>query len=104
MSGPAHTTRIAPPDAAPQAQRTSRMAVWSLVLSIITLGGLGSLAGIWLGLAARRRIAATGERGHGVAIAGIVVGVVTLMLAIAYWAFIAMHTGNAAGGGGGYGY
>jgi Domain of unknown function (DUF4190) len=103
MSGPAHATRVAPPDAAPQTQRTSRMAIWSLVLSILTLGGLGSLAGIWLGFTARRRIAETGERGSGVAIASIVVGVVTLILAIAYWAYIVMHTGSA-GGGGGYGY
>jgi hypothetical protein len=34
---------------------------------------------------------------------GRIVGVVTLILAIAYWALIAMHTGSAAGGGG-YGY
>lgn len=85
------------------------MASWSLVLSILTLGGLGSLAGIWLGFAARRRITRTGERGHGLAIAGIIVGVVTLIFAVAYWAYIAMHTGGAgdtggggAGGGGGY--
>jgi hypothetical protein len=79
------------------------MAIWSLVLSILTLGGLGSIAGIWLGVAARRRIPETGERGHGLAIAGIVVGVVTLIFAIAYWAFIAMHTGGAGGSGGGTG-
>jgi hypothetical protein len=79
------------------------MAIWSLVLSIITLGGAGSLAGILLGFAARRRIAQTGERGHGLAIAGIIIGVVTLVAAIAYWAVIAMHTGGAAGGGGGGG-
>src|SRR6266568_3756735 len=73
MSGPSPATRVASPDAAPQTQRPSRMAVWSLVLSIITLGGLGSLAGIWLGFTARRRIAETGEHGSGVAVAGIVV-------------------------------
>jgi len=84
------------------------MAIWSLVLSIITLGGAGSIAGIWLGAAARRRIPETGERGYGLAAAGIVIGVVTLIIAIAYWIFIAMHTGGggAAGGtgGGGGGY
>jgi hypothetical protein len=79
------------------------MAIWSLVLSIITLGGAGSLAGILLGFAARRRITQTGERGHGLAIAGIIIGVVTLVAAIAYWAVITMHTGGAAGGGGGGG-
>ncbi len=80
--------------------RTSRMAVWSLVLSIINLGGAGSLAGIIMGAAARRRIAVTGERGAGLALAGIVVGVITLVGAIGYWVFLGMHVGTTGGGGG----
>lgn len=90
--------------APPATERTNRMAIWSLVLAILTLGGLGSLAGIVLGVAARRRIAVTGERGRGLAIAGTVIGVITLLLAIGYWAYFAMHTGSTGGGGGGYGY
>jgi len=78
------------------------MAIWSLVLGILTLGGLGSIAGIWLGAAARRKIAETGERGRGLALAGIIVGVITLLIAIGYWIFIAVHAGG--GGTGGYGY
>jgi len=78
------------------------MAIWSLVLAILTLGGLGSVAGIWLGAAARRRITETGERGRGLAVAGIIVGVITLVIAIGYWIFIAVHAGG--GGTGGYGY
>ena len=76
-----------------------------MILSVLTLGGVGSLAGIMLGVAARRRIAETGERGSGAAVAGIIIGVITLILAIGYWIFIAMHTGGgggAGGGGGGY--
>ena len=89
----------------PQApNRTNRMAIWSLVLSILTLGGLGSIAGIWLGVAAQRKVAETGERGRGLAIAGIIVGVVTLIFAIGYWIFIAMHAGGGGTGGGMYGY
>lgn len=103
MSRPQPATRAAPPSAPPATQRTNRMAIWSLVLSIITLGGLGSVAGIALGLAARSKIARTGERGHGLAIAGIIIGVVTLVAAIAYWVVIAMHTGGTGGGGGGGG-
>lgn len=84
------------------------MAIWSLILSIVWLGGLGSLAAIVLGTAARRRIAGTGERGAGLAAAGIVIGVFTLLFAIAYWIFLAMHMGGGhgggGGGGGGYGY
>lgn len=87
-------------------QRTNKMSIWSLVFSILTLGGLGSLAGIWLGAVARRRIEETGERGRGLATAGMVVGVVTLLIAIAYWVYIGMHTGGGGGGtgGGGGGY
>jgi hypothetical protein len=78
------------------------MAIWSLVLAILTLGGLGSVAGIWLGAAARRKITETGERGRGLALAGIIVGVITLVIAIGYWIFIAVHA--SGGGTGGYGY
>jgi hypothetical protein len=83
------------------------MAIWSLILSIVWLGGLGSLAGIALGAAARRRIAGTGERGAGLAAAGIVIGVLTLLFAIAYWLLLAKHMGgysHGGGGGGGGGY
>ena len=102
MSKPETATHA--PVYGPQApNRTNRMAIWSLVLSILTLGGLGSIAGIWLGALARRKVAETGERGRGLAIAGIVVGVITLLFAIGYWIFIAMHIGGG-GTGGVYGY
>lgn len=106
MSTQQPATRAAPPSAPHATQRTSKMAIWSLVLSILWLGGAGSVAGILLGVSARRRIAGTGERGAGVAIAGIVVGVLTLLFAIAYWVVIAVHAGGASGGpgGGGGGY
>jgi hypothetical protein len=104
MSNPQPTTRAAPSYAPPSTQRTSKLAIWSLVLSIVWLGGLGSLVGIILGFAARRKIPQTGERGSGLAIAGITIGVVTLIFAIGYWVFFAMHTGGAGGAGGGYGY
>lgn len=81
------------------------MAVWSLVLAILTLGGVGSVLGILLGTRARSRIAQTGERGAGLALAGIIVGVISLLVAIAYWIVIARHLGGShsgVGGGGGY--
>jgi hypothetical protein len=77
------------------------------VLSIIWLGGLGSVAGIMLGIAARRQIAQSGERGAGLAAAGIIIGMVTLLVAIVYWVFLAVHLGGSGGGyggGGGGGY
>ena len=107
MSRPQTETHTGPSYARATPQRINRLAIWSLVLSILTLGGAGSIAGIWLGTAARRRIPENGERGYGLAVAGIVVGVVTLIIAIAYWIFIAMHTGGGGGGGtggGGGGY
>jgi len=98
------TATRAPEYGPPTADRINKMAVWSLVLSILTLGGLGSVAGIWLGATARRRVAETGERGHGLAVAGIIVGVITLLIAVGYWIFLAMHAGGGGTGGGLYGY
>jgi Domain of unknown function (DUF4190) len=100
MAKPQTATRAGPEYAQPTAERTNRMAIWSLVLSILTLGGIGSIAGIWLGLTARRRIDQTGERGRGLAIAGIIVGVITFILAIWYWVVIAKYFGGHSGGGG----
>lgn len=102
MSTP-HDTRVAPTYATQETQRVNRRAIWSLVLSILWLGGLGAVAGIMLGVSARRRIAQTGEQGAGLAVAGIVVGVITLLIAIVYWIVIAMHFGGHGGGAGGGG-
>lgn len=79
--------------------RTSRMAIWSLVLSIISLGGIGSIAGIAMGAKARRRVAETGELGRGLALAAIIVGVFTLFLSIAYWAYLGTHFNVSPGHG-----
>src|SRR3954469_7890503 len=88
------------------ATKTNRVAVWALVLAVLTLGGIGSVLGIVLGAKARRQVRDTGERGAGLALAAIVVGVLTLMVAIAYWIVIAQHFGGSSGGsgsgGGGY--
>ena len=74
------------------------------MLSILTLGGIGSIVGIWLGLRARTRIDQSAERGRGLAIAGIIVGVITLIGAIWYWVVIAKYAGGHGGSGGGGGY
>jgi hypothetical protein len=83
--------------------RTNRLAIWSLVLAIVTLGGVGSVLGVVLGVKARHRISETGERGAGVALAGIVVGVLTTLIAIGYWILIARHFSGGGGGSGGGG-
>jgi hypothetical protein len=85
---------------APSPPRTNRLAIWSLVLAVVTLGGVGSVLGMVLGVKARHQISETGERGAGMALAGVVVGVVTLLIAIGYWIVIARHFGGSGGGGG----
>lgn len=82
------------------AARTNRMAIWSLVLSIVAIGGVGSIAGMALGVRAHRRISDTGERGRGLAIAAVIVGVMTLFLSIAYWAYLGTHFNVSPGHGG----
>ncbi|HET7015447.1 MAG TPA: DUF4190 domain-containing protein [Streptosporangiaceae bacterium] len=83
--------------------RTNRMAIWSLVLSIVSIGGIGSIAGMALGVSAHRRASETGERGRGMAIAAVVIGVITLLLSIAYWAYLGTHFNISPGHGGGFG-
>jgi hypothetical protein len=83
--------------------RVNRMAIWSLVLAVLTLGGIGSVLGIWLGARARSRIAETGERGRGLALAGIIVGILSLAFAVWYWTVLAKYFGGGSGGGGGTG-
>lgn len=62
-------------------QKTNTMAIASLVASVVGVCcGIGSIVGIILGVVSMNQIKQTGENGHGLAIAGIAVGVVTLLL------------------------
>src|SRR5205823_13770903 len=88
MSSPQTGTRTRPAYNQRASGQISRMAIWSLVLSILTLGGIGSIAGIWLGVRVRQdrperrtRPRAGDRRNH--------VGVITLLFAIGYWIVIA---------------
>jgi Domain of unknown function (DUF4190) len=80
----------APGQLHPAAQTTNGLAIASLVLSILGVFGIGSLLGIIFGYKARREIRAS--RGHqsgdGMALAGIIIGFVTLVvfaLVLAFW-------------------
>ncbi len=64
------------------ARRTNRTAIASLVSSVVTLFGLGSIIGIGLGVYALNQSAASGANGRGLALAGIFVGAVTLLLSM----------------------
>ncbi|MDQ3931246.1 MAG: DUF2510 domain-containing protein [Actinomycetota bacterium] len=63
--------------------KTNGKAVASLTLALVWLGGIASIPAIVLGLLAKREIrrSSEGERGLGLASAGIVVGVLGLLLA-----------------------
>jgi hypothetical protein len=74
----------------PMVQTTNGSAIASLVLSVLGLFGIGSLLGIIFGHRARREIRQSGgyQGGDGLALAGIIIGYVTLalfVLAIALW-------------------
>jgi hypothetical protein len=57
------------------------MAIGSLVASVVGVCcGIGAIVGIVLGIIAMNQIKTSGEKGNGLAIAGIAVGVVALLL------------------------
>ena len=60
---------------------TNGLAVASLVLSIVWLGGLGSLLAVIFGIVARRQIRTSRGRqgGDGIALAGLLIGIVGLL-------------------------
>jgi hypothetical protein len=62
--------------------RTNRTAIASLVSSVVTLFGIGSIIGIGLGVYALNQIAVSGDNGRGLAIAGIFLGALTLLLSM----------------------
>jgi Domain of unknown function (DUF4190) len=73
---------------------TNTMAVTSLVTSIVGFapyfGGILSIVGIVLGAVALNQIKETPQDGYGLAVAGIVVGVATLIIGL-IWTIYAMR-------------
>ena len=66
-------------DPAPSARRgTNGLAIAALVVSLTCCGPLGAI----LGFVSLGQIKRTGEQGRGMAIAGIVIGVVTVVFAV----------------------
>jgi uncharacterized protein DUF4190 len=67
---------------------TNQLAIWSLVASLVgILCTLGSLVGIGLGIVALNQIKERRQGGHGLAIAGIAVGVATLIISVIWTVF-----------------
>ena len=85
---------------------TNQKAAWALGVGVtsIVLGcclalfGLGGIASIILGVQARREIAASGgtQSGEGLAIAGIVTGIVAVLLGVAFGLYFALVLGSFA--------
>jgi Domain of unknown function (DUF4190) len=68
-----------------QTQTTNGLAIASMVLGIVWVWWIGSILALIFGLVARRQIKERGQKGDGMAIAGIVLGCVgaaTLILVI----------------------
>lgn len=65
------------------ARGNNNLAVASLVCSVIGLFcGVGAIVGIVLGIVAMNQIKKTGQAGHGLALAGVIVGAVSLVLSV----------------------
>lgn len=64
----------------PPYARTNGMAIAALILSLLWLGGIGSVLGICFGVAAVRKIGRSEgwETGSGMAIAGVILGILGL--------------------------
>jgi hypothetical protein len=77
----------------------SGLAIASFVLSLVWLGGLGSILALLFGLVALRQIKQTGQRGRGFAIAGVVIsGVTILLLVLGVTLFLGAHDLNGGTG------
>ena len=78
-------------------RRWNGLAIASFVLSLLWLSGLGALLAVVLGAVAIRQTnrAQGWEKGHGLAVAGVVIGVLGLVL------LVVVVLGLAVGGGGG---
>ena len=81
-----------------QVQKTSGLAIASLVCSLAgLLFGLLSILGIIFGFAARSQIRRTGEAGEGMAVAGIIIGCISVVLwgvVIAFIVVVAHRIGS----------
>lgn len=79
-----------PPEPSPgpllSVSRTRRLAIASFVLSLFWMGGLGSLLAIIFGLVALSNIKRSGGVGaRGMAMAGVIIGILGLLLASLIW-------------------
>jgi hypothetical protein len=74
-------------------------AILSLVLSLIWVGGLGSVGAVVLGHMAKRQIAASNGRqsGDSLATAGLVIGYIGIAILLIYVIYIVVLASNISG-------
>ena len=77
------TTPATAPAGATANKGWSGFAIAGFVLALLGLYGVGSVLGIIFSVIGRNRARRTGQRGEGLAVAGIVIGIVTLLAFIA---------------------
>jgi hypothetical protein len=75
---------------------TNGMAVASFVLSLLWLGGLGSLLAVIFAPIAKRQMRTSGQGGSGLATAGLVIGIVGLVGAVIWIAIVIAAAGAAS--------
>jgi hypothetical protein len=82
------------PYATARPQATNGMAIGALVSSLVGLPlcicFIPSVVGIALGIIAMGQTKRTGEQGHGLAVAAVIVGAVTIVLGIGAWILVAL--------------
>lgn len=65
----------------PPQQGTNKLAIWSLVTSLLgLLCGVGAIVGIVLGVMAIKQLNRSPQGGRGLATAGIAIGIITLIV------------------------
>ena len=78
----------------PAQQKTNGLAVASLVLSLVNiipcfwLLPLPAVLGIIFGAVSRGQLKKTGGKGAGMAVAGLVIGVVFVIIAVIFWIYL----------------
>jgi hypothetical protein len=90
----------------PQNQKTNGLAIASLVLGIVWVGGIGAVLAVVFGFVGRKKIADSNgqQTGGGLALAGIILGFIGVLGAVGFWISLivlgaAVHsTGSYASG------
>ena len=88
-----HSTAPQPHLGNGEVTRTNRLAVWSLISSLVGfLCGIGSIIGIVLAIVALNQIKRTAQHGRGFAISGLLIGVLSLIVFLVWYILTVSHS------------